>query len=519
MQPSATAGGSILVGWALGLASFVYLLSLPPTLNAGDEGFLLYAGKRVLQGDAAYRDFFDFQTPASYYLYALAYALGGTSITSAKVTTALLNALSVVCTYVLALYVASIGEAVLAGLLVVVICVPVWNMASHHWMATTFGLATAVALLASSWRGSLQARPAAAGALAGIVVCTTQGRGVWMIAGLTAAISLLVLGQGGLRRWRRWLGELAWTAAGGASVCFILLGYAVWHSSLAELWFATYTWVLESYRDYNVGSSFFFGRAPWAISLFPGTLDYTYPWLLENIPVLLAIEIVALLWAILHHGLGSQLVRSALLLLALSAAGGIAYFPDIAHVGFLTPFVLPVLAGMVYRARTTFRLSQAPPVRAVMLAAWVVALAMVLGKGWTNLQRAWDGLVLYDTAFGTIAGTTVDRNTIGELREKLRVNEAAPPRLFAYPSDAWINLALPADNPTPFSLLRPVYSTPEQFETAKEHLERDPQALVLVNLVFTKPNDPFLKYVRTRFHKIANVSPPIYELYERNPSG
>jgi hypothetical protein len=337
-----------------------------------------------------------------------------------------------------------------------------------------------------------------------------------MIAGLTAAISLLVLGQGGERRWRRWLGELAWTAVGGASVCFTVLGYAVWHSSLAEMWYATYTWVLESYRHYNVGSSFLIGKLPWAGQLFRGSGELTYPWLLANIPRLLGIEIVALLLAILRRGLGAQLTRAALLVVAFSSIAGVAYFPGIAHVAFVTPFALPVLAGMVYRVRTGFALFQRRPARAATLAAWVAVLALVLGKGWTNRQVLWGDAVFYDSAFGRIAGAAWQQSTFAALREKVRVDGAAPPRIFAYPTDAWIYLTLPADNPTPFCLLRPGYNTAEQVEIAKEHLERDPGTLVFINMFHTKPADPFVQHVRSRFYPIGGAGyGALYGQYSR----
>ncbi len=50
-----------------------------------------------------------------------------------------------------------------------------------------------------------------------------------------------------------------------------------------------------------------------------------------------------------------------------------------------------------------------------------------------------------------------------DLQSQLVTGRDAPPRLFAYPSDAWLYLALPADNPTPFCLLSG-YSTPQQFD-------------------------------------------------------
>src|SRR5262245_66226412 len=104
---------AIVVGWVLGLACFAYLLALPPTLNTADESFILYGAKRVYQGQALYRDFFDFLTPGSFYLYSLAYAVGGVSITRARVTYALLHDLSAVGTYFLVLHVTRVGEDVI----------------------------------------------------------------------------------------------------------------------------------------------------------------------------------------------------------------------------------------------------------------------------------------------------------------------------------------------------------------------------------------------------------------------
>jgi hypothetical protein len=518
-MPAAAPRAPVLVGWALGLACFVYLMKLPPTLNPADESFVLYEAKRVYQGQAPYREFFDFLTPGVFYLYALAYALGGVSITSERVTTALFHMLSVVCTYFLTLRVASMGEAILTGLLVVVICVPVWNMASHHWIATALGLATAAVLLARRWQSSERARPAVAGALGGLVLCTHQARGAWLAAWLAVTVPLLALAPRDSDRWRRLLREVSWTAAGGAAICIPILGYAVWRSSFAEMFYATHTWVTTNYRSYNVGFM------PWAgyASLWAGGLPYTYLWLLQIIPQVLAVEAISTVWALWRFGLGSEVVRLSVLLLALSAVGGIVYFPDIVHVAFVTPFAMIVLAGMIHRVRTALPYSDRPATRAVASLGFAVLLAIVLTKAWSNFRLAWeDDPVLYDSAFGQIAARDVQSQTIKDIREFLRVDPATPPRIFAYPTDAWIYLALPADNPTAFSLLRPVYNTPEQTQRAIEQVDRDPEAVVLVNVLFAKQDDPFMAYLNAHWHEVAGVGPgiilgtPVYRLYMRN---
>jgi 4-amino-4-deoxy-L-arabinose transferase-like glycosyltransferase len=493
-----TAGRApILAGLAVGAVSFAYLLALPPTLNSADESFLLYGAKRILQGHALYRDFFDFITPGSFYLYAAAFRIGGVSITSARVTTALLNAVSATCTYLLALHVASAAEAILAALLVTVACIPAWNMASQHWTTTAFVLATAAVLLAERWRGSNRARLAAAGAVAGLAFCTNQGRGALVLVWLALAVPALTCGD--VRRGGRVVRNLAWTAAGVAAVCAVLLGYAVWRSSIGEMLYATHEWTLTNYRRYNVGV------IGWGGSLWP-LPAYHSQWLVRLVPIVLGVESIALPWAIRRHGVQPNLVRALLLLLALLATASILYFPDYVHVVFVTPFVLVVLAGLVYRARPRH---PSRPVRFGLGIAWAVLLALLAVKGARNARLLREANpVRFETAFGTLAGSEWQAALLRDLRVRLPSDRGATLRLFAYPTDAWLYLALPADNPTPFALLRPVYNTPAQIETALERLRQDPPAGVVVNTLYPKQSDPVLGFLREHYRDVGPVGAP-----------
>jgi hypothetical protein len=511
---------TILLGCALGLLSFAYLLRFPPTLSSADESYLLYGAKRVLHGQAIYRDFFDFVTPGSFYLYALAYAVGGVSITSARVTTALVNALGAACTYFLTLHVASAAEALVAGLLVVVICVPVWNLASNHWMATAFSLATAVVLLSTRWRHSTRARPAAAGALGGLVVCTNQSAGVWLILWLVLVVSALAGARARSDRWRHCLRELGWTAAGGAAVCLAVLGYAVWRSSLGEMLYSTRTWVLANYRDYNVGRV---GWSGYGVAWADG-VNYTYLWLFRWIPLVLAAEAASLLWAIWRRGIARHLLRAALLLLALCASAAVMYYPDVIHVAFVAPFSFAVMAGMIHRARRAPAFMRRPAGEWMAGLALCALLAIVCGKAWSNLARAWrENPVLYETAFGTLAGWPQRAAALRELQAKLDA-DGRTPRVFAYQSDAWLYLALPAENPTPFALLLPSYNTAEQIQEAIDRLERDPEARVVVNVLGPQPGDPVMAYLKDHFQEVASAGPvihgaPVYRIFERPRRG
>src|SRR5215475_6389061 len=93
---------SCLLGAALALAAFAYLVAYPPNIGGADESYLLYEAKRPWNGDVPYRDFFDFIMPGAFYFHALAYAVAGPTIVTGRVATALLNAASCGLTFALA---------------------------------------------------------------------------------------------------------------------------------------------------------------------------------------------------------------------------------------------------------------------------------------------------------------------------------------------------------------------------------------------------------------------------------
>src|SRR5262249_58128566 len=106
-------------------------------------------------------------------------------------------------------------------------------------------------LLSTRWQHSPRGRPATAGALGGLVICTNQSAGLWLILWLALVVPAVAGARAGADRWRRCVRELAWTAVGGAAVCFPVLGYAVGRSSLGEMPYAPHTWVLADYLHFN----------------------------------------------------------------------------------------------------------------------------------------------------------------------------------------------------------------------------------------------------------------------------
>jgi 4-amino-4-deoxy-L-arabinose transferase-like glycosyltransferase len=503
--------GVVAAGLLLGLAVLGYLLAFPPTLNQSDEALFLYGAKRILEGQALYRDFFEFITPAGFYLFALAYAVGGTTIQAARATMAAVNALGAALVYILARKVAGELEAVLATVVFAVACVPVWHVASPHWLSTCLCLATAAAVLADRWAGSARLRPALAGALAGLAFATQQQRGVFLGAWLVAAL-LLLPGDGGGPLLRRWLRALAWAAVGWAPVVAAILGYAMWRSSPALLVNAVFTHVLFAYRPHHVGMSGW-GATSWLTSV---VADYTWPWIPTVIPVVLLAEAILLVARAVRHRGREECVRAALLLLAGAMAGAIFYFPDLIHVAFVFPFTLVVAAGMVHRLRLAlWAHPRLRPIDALARVALTIGLLVVLHKGWRNVALArLQYPVREATAFGTIANNDTGRDIVAHLRRSVSVVPDDRRRVFSYPADASLYLTLPATNPTPFSLLRPGYNTAEQFQAVFDALGNGGADFVIVAPLFVNPaTDPVLQFLPGRYvrqERLGVLGPDVY---------
>jgi hypothetical protein len=196
-------------------------------------------------------------------------------------------------------------------------------------------------------------------------------------------------------------------------------------------------------------------------------------------------------------------------LLALAAVASIMYHPDYVHIAFIASYALVVLAGMAYRARTTFAFTSSRWWMTVQRLAWAIAVAAIVVKGWHNAKSLWaHNPYVFDTAFGTLAGPEIQSLTYADLQNLLARLHVEHPQLFSYPTDAWVYLTLPADNPTPFSLLRPRYNAPEQIRTAIDRLTADPRALVLL-LRLVASNDPVLRFIQENYDGVGSAGPTL----------
>src|SRR3989449_1748373 len=257
--------------------------------------------------------------------------------------TAMVNGLAASLLFGLARRVAGAAEALAAGLVFAVVCLPVWRQASPHWLSTCLGLATAAVLLGE--RRSPDSRAAVAGALTGLTACVHQHHGVflgvWLVLALAALAWLAPAGE----RWRSWTRQTAWAAGAGGAIVLAVLGYCAWRASVARVVYALYTFVFESYQPPKTG------KVGWAGSFWmsAGDLVYTWPWLLRWLPAGLVLEATSLAWRLRRTRGRDEIMRGCLLLLAATMAASLLYYPDFIHLSFVAPFLLVVVARLVPR--------------------------------------------------------------------------------------------------------------------------------------------------------------------------
>jgi hypothetical protein len=502
------------LGWLLGAAVCGYLLAFPRVLGRSDESVVLYGAKRVLQGQALYKDFFEFITPVSFYFFAAVFAVTGPSLLAARVAMAVINAASCVLVFRLARRVAGPPEAALAAGMFGVTCVPAWLYASPHWLSTMLCLATAAAVLGDGFEAAPRRQAAVAGALAGLTFCVQQQRGVFLGVWVVAAMLILTYAApaGSLRR--RVLPPLAWMLGAWVAVTLTILGYSAWRASVGALLQATVGFVFKQYYPAVHGTDVA-GSVSWAgvCALCGAWLPYAWRPLLRGVPVLLVAEVVALAWGFRRRCERAMLVRACVVLLAGLMAASILYYPDFIHVAFIAPFAL-IVAARLARGMWTWLPQHTWWARLVPQLVMAMLVLATLRKAWANIELAWaQAPEQFDSAVGTLRGTAADRQLLEAVQ---RVLDGAPSQrhtLYSYPADAWLYLAVPGDNPTRFAILQRGYNAAEHFNDALAALEKSPPDCLVINVGMLRADDPVIAFERDRYRRVATVG--FYEVYDR----
>jgi hypothetical protein len=477
-----------------GLA-LAYLLAYPLAIGKADESHLLYAAKRVLQGEVLYRDVFETITPLSFYLFAAVYRIAGTTLLAARVTMAVIEAVGCALLFHLVRRVAGVPEAVLVALLFVSVCIPAWQYASPHWISTVLGLLLATVTLSHASVASSRVRSMVAGMLAGVAVCVQQQRGVFLAAWLPLAFAVLARSAARGERWRAFVSQTAWGAAGGAVVVLAVIGHAAWMSSPAAVIDALYRFAAKYYpADFR--------QIPWATAL-----PLTQPWsattwitLLRVSPLFLVGEGLLLARARATPD-RRDLERACLWLLAALMALSIWYLPDFIHVSFVLPFLMIPGASVLHALRSAALWERFPLGRRIVTAGtWLCAVG-VLGQGIANVAYARAiAPVRLETAFGPIRADAAMARLLGAVQAHVVREPDGRSLLYSYPDDAWLYLTVPADDATPYSIMLASFP-PERVREVADRLRARGAGTVVV-------------FVPLAADSIPQVVPEGYDLVE-----
>jgi Dolichyl-phosphate-mannose-protein mannosyltransferase len=292
--------------------------------SMGDEGMLLHAAERMLRGATLYLDFFEFAPPGGFVLAAAWFKIAGLSLWSARLL-ALLSIVGIACFTHLACQRAS-KNVMLSGLLAIswaVMSQGEWTQVSHHYFTTFFSMVAAWAAHSNieEERSKLQ-WPLIAGTAAGAaaMVIPTCG-GLAMLAAATAFFN----------PQRRSM-ELVIYALGCLLVPIGLLIYLISHHALAAAFDGVIVFAATRYSS---------------IQMVPfGTFVDA-----QTFPILFLFPAAGLLIALICVRKRRACFHDARFRVctAFAAAGFAGCFPrpDITHITFVAPLVLPLLAYCV----------------------------------------------------------------------------------------------------------------------------------------------------------------------------
>ena len=486
------------VALALFAGAVLYLSSLPRSLGETDESFFLFEAKRIRDGEVMYRDFFQFITPLSSYCMAALYWMFGTSMATARIGMAVVNAGTAVLLYAAARQL-GVRRSLAAAmpLAQLGICNSIWLYASWHWFSTFLTALLFVVILPGSWAAQPR-RAFLPGVVTGLLLGTQQQKGVLMAAGIGL---LFVLDHLVDRRypnpapWRPLGMRLVYFAAGVAAVMVPLLAVFAWLAGLEPLFNAFVLFPLVNYRKAFSAS---WGSLP-AAGL--GLRAQTLPTVLTWSPVAL---VLPLLEAAAHtvRRVDRERVRAllALIVLCIFATLGIWYLPGLVHIAFIAGgFWVCAAVGVEWL------LSFVRPARVSRLAGAAVAAAAGIGLviHLAGLARLLKGhyAISHQTAFGRIDFSAPWEPAFIEKVDRLLA--ATPSRtLFAYPARSAPYLVMNAHNPTRYQYFDSVVSPAEQTAEVMSLLERGDVPYVILYWFFARPRDRVVRFIQEHYEPV-----------------
>jgi hypothetical protein len=433
-------GGDVILAALLFACAVAYLASLPRNLSPADEATYLLEAKRLYDGEVMYRDVFDFITPGYQYLMALAFAVFGPSIGTARVTTAVVHGLIVVVMYATCRRIGvrpSLSAA--AAAVHVVVDQSAWGIASQHWVST---LLCTLLLCTFATRIETPTQAARGGVFLGLLALVQQQRALAMAAGAGAwligdALFAYRYGRGlSVRaltaRLGAFAGAIALIAIPGLAFCIAAAGFDA-------VWYALIEFPLGKYGVHTSPLS------TWGANFAPATKVFSFPRLLAWLPICLTPTLARICWFVLT-GRQEEAARRLAWLLAFAGASvlSIAYFPGVAHIAFIAPIFYVVAAENVEVAAQ--HLGRPGSFAAAAATVTILVLSsMHLARNWSRLWELFP--ISVDGAFGRVQAAAPFDSSLDDLVKRLA--DSTPSReVYVHPPFGSVYLVTGARNPT-----------------------------------------------------------------------
>jgi hypothetical protein len=239
-----SSGPIIYVGIACACALYLYanVFASPrlPYLFEGDQVFFWTYAQRMMQGQHAYTDFFQFTTPGVDFFYLALFRIFGARIWVTDLAIILIGCLLCCVCFNVASQLMRRRDALLGTSLFLVFIYGRILDGTHHWLSL-FAVICAVRVLVPA---RTPKRIVASGILLGLASFFTQTTGVVALIGIGAA---LFAEHWHGRPWRKILRAQSLLAATFALTFATLCSYFAVHVGLRQLW---YLWVI--YASHNV---------------------------------------------------------------------------------------------------------------------------------------------------------------------------------------------------------------------------------------------------------------------------
>src|SRR5262249_10469758 len=144
--------------------------------------------KRLLHGAVFYRDVIEIITPGSQYLFAAAFGLFGTTLSTARLVMAAVHG-GIVVLIAAACRLCGVRWplAIAAALAHLALAQPAWPYASPHWLSTFLMMLLAVGCLGRPWQRGVGGA-LGLGAIVGVAVLVQQQKAALLLPAVAAAM-------------------------------------------------------------------------------------------------------------------------------------------------------------------------------------------------------------------------------------------------------------------------------------------------------------------------------------------